>query len=156
RGLGVSRPLSDASVGARGGDRLGTPGRLAAWLGLVGLLTVLNYASRYASGKPPKDVLYHYSQAVGGFVQYAIILGIVLSIAWVGPLREALALRRPRSLREAVLLSITVLVTVYAVAAILNPFLHPGREQGLTPDRWEPSRAGAFAVNFVLLAGIAP
>ena len=39
---------------------------------------------------------------------------------------------------------------------MLDHFLHAGREQGLTPSHWEPSHAGAYAANFVLIALVAP
>ena len=48
------------------------------------------------------------------------------------------------------------LVAVYVVISILDPLLHGSREQGLTPTHWEPSHAGAYAANFVVIAGIAP
>ena len=40
--------------------------------------------------------------------------------------------------------------------AILDPLLHATREQGLTPKGWEPSHAGAYAANFLIIAGMAP
>jgi membrane protease YdiL (CAAX protease family) len=51
---------------------------------------------------------------------------------------------------------VTLLVVVYAVIAVIDPFLHGGREQGLTPTGWEPRHAAAYAANFVVIAGIAP
>lgn len=134
----------------------GGGGRLAAWAVLVALLAAANYAVRFTSGKPAKDTLYQYGTFAGGAVQYLIILAIVLAIAWTGPLRVALALRRPASWGRSLALAVAMLVAVYAVAAALDPLLHPGREQGLTPDRWLPDRAGAFALNVVLFAVFAP
>jgi membrane protease YdiL (CAAX protease family) len=49
-----------------------------------------------------------------------------------------------------------VLVGIYALTGVLEPFLHPGREQGLTPDRWDPSRAAPFLANAVVVCLIAP
>src|SRR4051794_8061040 len=69
--------------------------RLALWLTLVALMILLGYASRASAGKPSPDVLYQWSTAVGGIVQDAIILALVLAIA--GSRRDLLALRRPRS-----------------------------------------------------------
>ena len=40
--------------------------------------------------------------------------------------------------------------------AALEPVLHPDKEQGLAPTRWEPAHAGAFAANFVVVALLAP
>lgn len=131
-------------------------GRLVAWLVLAGVLSLLNYASRASSGKPPKDAVYHYSLAVGGLIQYGLILGLVLLIAGAGQRRELLALRSPSSWGQAVRAMIVVLVGIYILSAALTPFLHPGREQGFTPSGWESSRAGAFAASFVVLAIVGP
>src|SRR6185436_15691108 len=35
-------------------------------------------------------------------------------------------------------------------------FANAGEEQGLTPDHWDPSRAGAYAASFVAVAVVAP
>ena len=48
--------------------------KLAGWLGLVGALAALNYASRFSSGKPPPDTLYRYNTAISGVIFYAITL----------------------------------------------------------------------------------
>lgn len=131
-------------------------GRLLAWATLVGVLAALNYAGRFVGGKPPDDTLYRYDYAVGGVVQYALILGFVLWITRGLPRRELLALRRPRSWKTAAGLAVLVLLGIALASAVLNPLLHPGQEQGLTPERWEPSHATAFALNFVVIAGLAP
>jgi membrane protease YdiL (CAAX protease family) len=131
--------------------------RLAAWLGLVGVLALLNYASRFvAQSSGEKSPLYTYSAAIGGLVQLAIILGVVLWIAHGKPLREWLALHRPRSWGSAVGISIGVLIGVFVLSAALQPLIHPGREQGLVPEHWRPEFAGAFAFNFVVVALCAP
>jgi membrane protease YdiL (CAAX protease family) len=130
-------------------------GRLVAWLALTGVLTLLNYGSRASAGKPPKDAVYHYSLAIGGFIQYGLMLGLVLLIAEPGHRRSILALRRPTSWPRAVAFMAVVLVGIYVLSGALS-FLHPGREQGLTPSGWEPSRAGAFAASFVVLAIVGP
>jgi membrane protease YdiL (CAAX protease family) len=70
--------------------------------------------------------------------------------------RLLLALRRPRSWPRAVLLGAGAIFGIYVFAAVLSPFVNAGKEQGLLPDRWEPSHAAAFAANFVVVAGIAP
>jgi membrane protease YdiL (CAAX protease family) len=129
-------------------------GRLTAWVVLVSLLTLLGYASRAAGGKPPKDAAYQYSTAAGGIVQYAIILAVVLVIA--RPRWGLLALRGPASYRRALSTGVLVYVAVLIVAYVVDQFSDPGREQGLTPDRWDPSRATPFVVNFVVFVAVAP
>jgi membrane protease YdiL (CAAX protease family) len=131
-------------------------GRLIAWLILIGAQIALAYGSRAATeGEPDRNAVYHYSLAAEGFVQYAIILGIVLLIA--RPIAgELLALRKPHSWGNAAGPSLALIVGIYVLAAVLEPFLHPGREQGLTPTGWDSSRAGAFAASFVVIAVIGP
>ena len=129
-------------------------GRLTAWIALVSVLALLGYASRATGGKPPKNAAFHYSTAVSGFVQYGIILGIVLAIA--RPDLRLLALRRPSSYGRVLSTAIVVFVAVYATTAVVSAFSNPGREQGLTPDKWDPHRATPFAVNFLVFVAVAP
>jgi CAAX protease family protein len=128
--------------------------RLTGWIALVGVLALLNYSARFSEGKPPKDILYRWDNAVAATVQYLVILGIVLVIARGE--RELLALRRPRSWRGALARALVVLGAIYVLSAILAPLLHPGREQGLTPDTWEPARAAAFFANAAVVCVLAP
>jgi membrane protease YdiL (CAAX protease family) len=132
------------------------PGKLVAWLSLIAVASALAYGDRAASGKPPKNAVYHYDTAAGSLILYAIIFGIVLAIARRGNMRELFALRRPRSWWRAIGWAILVLVVVDGLNAALNPFLHPGREQGYTPSGWQPNHAGAFALNFFTIAVVAP
>jgi membrane protease YdiL (CAAX protease family) len=131
-------------------DRL----RLALWSGLVGFLVLVAYAGRVSEGQPDRDVLYKYSTAIGSGVVYAVILVIVLALA--GFRRDLLGLVRPRSWPAALGLALAILVGTYIALAFLEPVLHGGREQGLTPPGWEPSHAGAFAANFAVVAAMAP
>jgi membrane protease YdiL (CAAX protease family) len=129
-------------------------GRLTAWIALVSVLALLGYASRATGGKPPKNAAFHYSTAISGFVQYGIILGIVLAIA--RPDLRLLALRRPSSYSRVLSTAIVVFFAVYATTAVVSAFSNPGREQGLTPDKWDPHRATPFAVNFLVFVAVAP
>jgi membrane protease YdiL (CAAX protease family) len=119
----------------------------------VAVLTVLGYSQRLA-GRPDPNLLYKYSTAVGAVIVYAILLLGVLAMASFR--REPLALRAPRSVRSAAGLTALVLVGIYLSVLALDPLLHGGREQGYTPAHWMPSHAGAYAANFVVLAGVAP
>jgi membrane protease YdiL (CAAX protease family) len=128
--------------------------RLSAWLGLIAFLVAIAYAGRFAEGTPDRDVLYRWSTAAGAAIQYGIILLVVLAIA--RPRWELLAWRRPRSWPAALVLGLAILVGIYLVLAVLEPLLHGGEEQGLTPRGWDSSRADAYAGNFVAVAVIAP
>jgi membrane protease YdiL (CAAX protease family) len=39
---------------------------------------------------------------------------------------------------------------------LLGPVLHPGREQGITPDTWQPNHAAAYVANSLVIAVVAP
>lgn len=128
--------------------------RIAGWIALVVAMSTLNYAVLLSGSGPPEDVFYRYGTALGAAIQYGFILGLVLVIVYGR--RDLLALRRPHSWVTASLQMFGVLLLVYAVAAALSPFLDPGEEQGLTPDEWDGSRAGAYAANAVVVVLGAP
>ena len=130
-------------------------GRLVAWTILVSALALLGYASRASGGKPPDNAAYQYTTAIGGIVQYGVILAIVLLIArpeW----RRLLALRRPTSWTRALTTALGVLVVVYVISAIVSALSDPGKEQGLTPDKWDPHRISPYVVNFIVFVAVAP
>jgi uncharacterized protein len=145
--------LGLGGIDAVAADPRGTR-KLVWWLVLVAVLTVGNYAARLAGGKLPKDVLCHWDNAIGGAIQFLVILGLALAIARGVP--GLLALRRPRSWRGAAGGAFAILVAVYVLTAILGPILHPGREQGLTPDHWDSSRAAPFFANAAMVCVLAP
>lgn len=131
-------------------------GKLAAWTVLVAILSTLAYLGRIFGGRPDPDVLYEYETAVASAVLYAIVLGIVLAIARGGPARGLFALRRPSSWGRAAWLTAAIFFGVLAFGAALEPVLQGGEEQGLTPSGWDRDRAGGYAANFVVVAGLAP
>jgi membrane protease YdiL (CAAX protease family) len=130
--------------------------RVALWAGLIVLIGVLNAAGHAAKGAPGKNVLYEYSTAIGGLIQYAVILSIVLAIAhrldWI----EVFALRRPRSLQAAAGWIVAALAAIWALSYAIGKVLDAGKDQGLVPDHWEPKHAGAFAANFAVVVLVAP
>jgi len=103
----------------------------------------------------PGDLLYRWSTAVAGAVQYAIILAVVLLISR-GLAPAVLGLRAPDSWRAAAGWIAAAIVLIWIIGALLNPFLEAGEEQGLVPDEWDSHRAGAFVANFVVVAVLAP
>ena len=130
-------------------------GRLAGWIGLVGVLALLNYAGRLASGPPPRDVLYHYDTAVSGVVFYALTLAI---LAWIarGLPRPRIGLRAPKSWPRALGFALVTLIVLLLAEAALESILHATREQGLAPARWRPERALPFALNAAVVVLAAP
>lgn len=139
------------------------PGKLAAWLVFVSALALLSYGSRLAGGDDtPHDLAYRYSSSVAALVQYGLMLGILLLIARGLPRRDAFALRRPRSWKRAIGLAALALLSIYAVSLVYEQVLslfgnwNPTDEQGLVPDRWDSSRAGAFVAFFLVVTLVAP
>ena len=130
--------------------------RLVGWAVLVGGLALVNFASRLSGEDPPEDYVYLWSSAVGGVVQFGVMLAIVLALARGPWLRDLLGLRPPRSWGMALGLSAAVLVGVYVLAGIVAQFLNPGEEQGLVPEAWEPDRLAPFLANFLVIAVFAP
>jgi uncharacterized protein len=134
-----------------------TRGMLVAWAALATSLAALSYAGNFLATDEAKrdDLLYLWSSAIAGLIQYAIVAAIVFAIA--RPLApSALGLRAPASWSRALGVAAAGLVAVFAIGYVLNLFLKAGEEQGLVPDGWDGSRAAPFAANFVVVALIAP
>jgi membrane protease YdiL (CAAX protease family) len=130
---------------------------LALWSGFVLAFTTLSYTLRFTSGKPPKDLLYKWSTVVGNLIQFAIIAAIVYGIAGLsGDRRRVLALRRPTSWRTALRIGLGVGLGMYVLTILLGPILHPDREQGVTPDTWQPRHVAAYIANGFVIAVVAP
>ena len=129
---------------------------LTLWTSFVVLFATLSYALRFSEGKPPKDLLYQWSTAESGVIQYAVIALIVYGIAGLGNRRRLLALRRPTSWPRAIGIALAIGGMMLLLAVVLGPLLNPGREQGVTPDVWEPDHAAAYVANGVVICFVAP
>jgi membrane protease YdiL (CAAX protease family) len=138
------------------------PGRLLAWLVFVSALALLAYGARLTDTETPDDLAYRYSSSVAAVTQYGIMLGILLLIARGLPRRELFALRRPASWKRALGLAALALVTIYAAALVYERALslfgdwNATDEQGLVPNGWDSSRAGAFVAFFLVVTFLAP
>jgi membrane protease YdiL (CAAX protease family) len=130
--------------------------RIAAWSALVLFLILLGYGGRLIGGDPPHDALYRYDTAIGGIFIYGVLFVILLWIARGLPAREFFALRPPGSWSKALWLAFLSYIVIFAGAGLIIWALDAGKEQGLTPDRWDSSRAGAYAANFVAVAVVGP
>jgi membrane protease YdiL (CAAX protease family) len=127
--------------------------RLALWLGLIGFLIVIQYAGR-STGNSESDPLYKWSFAAGSVIQEAIFLLIVLAIA--GFSVQRLALRLPELKWRAAGLLVGSFFGVLIFEFIYNAIIHPGNEQGLTPNKWQPSHAAAYIVNGLIVCTLVP
>ena len=123
--------------------------RLVLWVSLVAILIALAYAERVAVGKPSPNILYQWSTAVGGLIQDAVLLLIVLWIARFD--RAVLGLRRPPSAKRAAVLAVRGLIAIYVFEVAFGAIFHPGNEQGLTPAHWQPHHAAAYIVNGIVI-----
>jgi sodium transport system permease protein len=130
--------------------------RLALWLFFVGAFAALNLVSRSEAGPPDDDLVYQYSFAVGSLAGYAVLLSLVLALTIGLPRREVLALRAPASWPRSIGLALAALIVIFVGAAVALSISNAGDEQNLTPDGWDSSRAGAYALSFVAVVFAAP
>ena len=127
---------------------------LAAWLGIAAIQIALAFWSATLDD-PETEPLYEYELAIGSLVLYGILVGVTFWIASAYPDRsEALGLRSYSWRWLWVGAGIVVASIVVAVA--LEPVLHAGEEQGLSPDAWQPEHANAFLLNSIVLVTLTP
>jgi uncharacterized protein len=129
---------------------------LAAWTSFVAVFATLSYSLRFTEGTPAKDVLYRWSTVEASLIQFAVIGLIVYAIAGLGDRRRLFALRRPTSWWRAAGIGVAIAIGMVVLTLALDPVLHPGREQGVTPDFWDPDRAAQYVANGVVICIIAP
>jgi hypothetical protein len=130
---------------------------MTLWTSFILAFAALSYTLRFTEGKPPKNLLYKWATVEGNLIQFAIIAAIIYGIAgFAGPRRQVFALRRPSSWWTALKISLGIGVGMILLSFLLNPLLHPGREQGVTPDTWQPKHAAAYVANGIVIAIVAP
>ncbi|MEY2434010.1 MAG: protease family protein [Acidimicrobiaceae bacterium] len=122
-------------------------------MALVAFFIIVQYAGR-SGGGAGTDPLYKWSFAVGSVIQEAIFLLIVLAIA--GFAVERLGLRIPELKWRAVGLVVAGFFAVQVFEFVYIALVHPGNEQGLTPDKWQPSHAAAYVVNGAIVCTLVP
>jgi membrane protease YdiL (CAAX protease family) len=139
-------------------------GPLIAWLVFVGMLVLIAYAGRLTGAETPDDVAYQWSSSILGFIQYWFFLAVIVAIALISKmeLREAFALRPPRSWPRALGLAMLALGVIYVGAFVYEQVLSlfgdwsATDEQGLVPQGWDSSRAAPFIAFFLVVTLLAP
>jgi membrane protease YdiL (CAAX protease family) len=126
-----------------------------AWSALALAFIVAGFASQASDSGDMSNVLYDYGFAVGTIVIYAVLVGLTFAIALAYPSPRSELGIRPFGWRW-VGIAVGLIVLVLILASALEPFLHGGRDQGLSPKVWEPDHAGAFALNGLVVSTLVP
>jgi membrane protease YdiL (CAAX protease family) len=131
------------------------PFPLFGWSILAVLFIAGSFAGRALSDEDTSDVFYDSGFAVTTIVYYAVLVGLTLLIGLgYRPTPSAIGLNPFRW--KWVGIAIGLIVGVLIVGALLEPLLHGGRDQGLSPDEWQPEHAGAFLLNGIVVSTIVP
>jgi membrane protease YdiL (CAAX protease family) len=129
--------------------------RALIWLLFVGAFAALSLYGRASGSRPPDDAVYRWETGLGGIAQALIVLMLLYWLSVGLPRREFFALQRPDSWPRSLGLATAGLVGIFLGAAAIVAAIDPGDEQNLTPEGWDGSRAGQYALSFVavVLAG---
>jgi len=113
--------------------------RAVAAFGLwIGALILSGAAVAIISGTPRRDtLLFALVPNVAGLVAYlCLIAGCVWAASPTRDVRRCLGVVAPDDWGRAIALAIGVMIIAAVASALLEPILHGGRSQGLTPARF--------------------
>jgi membrane protease YdiL (CAAX protease family) len=124
---------------------------------VIAVIAGLNYTVRLTDTRAtPPDILFRWSTAIGTFVLDGILLLLMIVIARGISLRDAFALRSPRSWSQAARIGGVALLATWATSVALEVAVgHAAREQAV-PQFWDEARLGAFVANALAIAVFVP
>jgi len=125
------------------------------WSLLAVLFIAGSFLSREISTEDTKNIFYDYDFAVTTIVWYAALVGLTFALAIPYP-RTSRALGLNPFRWRWVGIAFGFIIGVLILSVLLEPLLHGGREQGLSPDEWQPEHARAFLLNGVLVSTVVP
>jgi membrane protease YdiL (CAAX protease family) len=126
-----------------------------AWSILAALFIAFSFIGRALGDEDTGDVFYDSAFAVTTILYYAVLVGLTFVIGLgYRPTPQSIGLNPFRW--KWVGIAIGLIVGVLIVGVLLEPLLHGGRDQGLTPDEWEPEHARAFLLNGIVVSTIVP
>jgi len=129
-----------------------------AWAAIIGAVALVSYAAHFSArdALPAPDILFRWSTAIGALVLDTILLVLALLVARGLPLRDAFALRRPRSWSDALRVGLVALGATWLTSLALEVVVgHDVREQAV-PRYADATRIAPFVANFVVIALYAP
>ncbi len=149
---------SDGCVGTRALEaRSGSREWLALllWLGVAGLQVATSFALAGGDSSEGDEPIFSYSLGVGSIFVYAVILLVTWGIARLSADPRTTLGLRPFSARYLGYGAILVVASLI-VAAVLEPILKAGEEQGLAPQTWESGKLAPFLFNALVIVTIVP
>jgi membrane protease YdiL (CAAX protease family) len=128
---------------------------LLAWSILAALFIAFSFIGRALGDEDTSDVFYDSGFAITTTVYYAVLVGLTFLIGLgYRPTPQSIGLNPFRW--KWVGIAIGLIIGVLLVGVALEPLLHGGRDQGLTPGEWEPEHARAFLLNGIIVSTIVP
>src|SRR3954468_17376665 len=146
---GVKRRFGTAPSNGRDGTT-----RLAWWFALVAALVALQYAGRYSDMSERSSPLYTWTFLGASIGQELFFLLLIVAIG--GLVWQRYGVRRPNRVGQAAAFAVGIFVTVNVFETMYALLLHPGNEQGLTPDHWQPAHAAAYVANGIVICTLVP
>jgi membrane protease YdiL (CAAX protease family) len=128
---------------------------LAAWLAIAAIQILLIFSARAGETDSGETPFYEATFAITSAIVYGLLIALTFWIgSGYGNARKALGLVRfeLRWLGYAAL----VVLGATVLAAILEPLLHAGEEQGFAPDEWRSDRAAIFTLNALVAVTLVP